>query len=230
MTEFKICGLKSLEHALAAADAGASLLGFVFVENVRRRIAVDQAQRLIQAVRDICGADCPRIVGLFANQPLAQVNRTARRCRLDAVQLCGDEPPDYWDNIDTWVIRQVKVDDTQPRAIAVADALRQVEEVVNRVHLTLLDKRVSGALGGTGHAFDWRIASEIACRHPIFLAGGLAPQNVRQAIAAAHPWGVDVSSGVETDGVKDPAKIAAFAAAVRAAAPPLHTRRNNVVS
>lgn len=230
MTEFKICGLKSLEHALAAADAGASLLGFVFVENVRRRIAVDQAQRLIQAMRDICGADCPRIVGLFANQPLNQVNRTARRCRLDAVQLCGDEPPDYWDNIDAWVIRQVKVDDTQPRAIAVADALRQVEEVVNRVHLTLLDKRVSGALGGTGHAFDWRIASEIACRHPIFLAGGLAPQNVRQAIAAAHPWGVDVSSGVETAGVKDPAKIAAFAAAVRAAAPPLHTRRNNVVS
>lgn len=230
MTEFKICGLKSLEHALAAADAGASLLGFVFVENVRRRIAVDQAQRLIQAMRDICGADCPRIVGLFANQPLAQVNRTANRCRLDAVQLCGDEPPDYWDNIDAWVIRQVKVDDTQPRALAVADALRQVEEVVNRVHLTLLDKRVSGALGGTGHAFDWRIASEIACRHPIFLAGGLAPQNVRQAIAAAHPWGVDVSSGVETAGVKDPAKIAAFAAAVRAAAPPLHTRRNNVVS
>lgn len=229
MTEFKICGLKSLEHALAAADAGASLLGFVFVENVRRRIAVDQAQRLIQTIRDICGADCPRIVGLFANQPLNQVNRIANRCRLDAVQLCGDEPPDYWDNIDAWVIRQVKVDDAQPRAIAVADALRQVEEVVNRVHLTLLDKRVSGALGGTGHAFDWRIASEIACRHPIFLAGGLAPQNVRQAIAAAQPWGVDVSSGVETAGVKDPAKIAAFAAAVRAASP-LPTRRNNVVS
>ena len=228
MTEFKICGLKSLEHALAAADAGASLLGFVFVEGVRRQIAVDTAQRLIRSIRDICGADCPRIVGLFANQPLSQVNRIARRCDLDAVQLCGDEPPDYWDNVDAWVIRQVKVDDTQPRAIAVADALRQVEEVVNRVHLTLLDKRVNGALGGTGHTFDWRIASEIACRHPVFLAGGLAPQNVRQAIAAAHPWGVDVSSGVETAGVKDPAKIAAFAAAVRAASP-LPARRNNVV-
>lgn len=219
MTEFKICGLKSLEHALAAADAGASLLGFVFVEGVRRQIAVDKAQRLIQSIRQARGADCPRIVGLFANQPLSQVNRTARRCDLDAVQLCGDEPPDYWDNVDAWVIRQVKVDDTQPRAIAVADALRQVEEVVNRVHLTLLDKRVSGALGGTGHTFDWRIASEIARRHPVFLAGGLAPQNVRRAIAAAHPWGVDVSSGVETAGVKDPAKILAFAAAVRAASP-----------
>ena len=83
-------------------------------------------------------------------------------------------------------------------------------------------------IGGAWHTFDWRIASEIACRHPVFLAGGLAPQNVRQAIAAAHPWGVDVSSGVETAGVKDPAKIAAFAAAVRAASA-LPAHRNNVV-
>ena len=217
MIEFKICGLKSLKHALAAADAGASLLGFVFVPGVRRRIAVQEAAHIIQSVRRARGADCPRIVGLFANQPLAEVNDTIKSCELDFAQLCGDEPPDYWDNIDAWVIRQVKVDDEMPRKSAIDTALRQVDEVVDRIHLTLLDKQVKGALGGTGHTFDWHIASEIARRHPVFLAGGLAPNNVRQAIDTVRPWGVDVSSGVETDGIKDTAKIAAFADMVRRA-------------
>ena len=216
--EFKICGLKSLEHTLAAADAGASLLGFVFVPGVRRRISVEQARSIIQAVREQLGSSCPRIVGLFANQPLQEVNRTVRQCSLDFAQLCGDEPPDYWDNVDAWVMRQVKVDDTLPHRTAISTALNEIEEVVNRLHLTLLDKRLKGALGGTGHTFDWGIASEIAKRHPVFLAGGLAPDNVRQAIDAVRPWGVDVSTGVETNGVKDIAKIAAFGDMVRAAA------------
>ena len=102
---------------------------------------------------------------------------------------------------------------------AVSTALHEIEEVVNRLHLTLLDKRLKGALGGTGHTFDWGIASEIARRHPVFLAGGLAPENVRQAIDTVRPWGVDVSTGVETDGIKDTAKIAAFAKIVSAANP-----------
>ena len=217
MTEFKICGLRTLPDALAAADAGAALLGFVFVEGVRRRIAVEQARDIITEVRRARGDDCPRIVGLFANQPLGDVNGVARACGLDAAQLCGDEPPEYCDGVDAGVIRQVKVDDGLPRAMAVADALREVERVAARGHMTLLDKRVRGALGGTGHTFDWGIAAEIARRHPIFLAGGLDPGNVARAIAAVTPRGVDVSSGVETDGVKDAAKIAAFGAAVRGA-------------
>ena len=218
MTEFKICGMRSLEHALAAADAGASMLGFVFVPGVRRRVPIEQAQQVISSLREIRGAECPRIVGLFANQPLEEVNNIINRCELDFAQLCGDEPPSFWDNVDSWVIRQVKVDDSIPRQEAVSDALRQIDEVVSRLHLTLLDKRVKGALGGTGHTFDWSIASEIAKRHPVFLAGGLAPENVRQAIDTVRPWGVDVSSGVETDGIKDTAKIAEFARIIRAAA------------
>ena len=217
MIEFKICGLKSLDHALAAASSGASLLGFVFVPGVRRRIEVSDAARIIQELRRKRGADCPRIVGLFANQPLAEVNSIIKSCDLDFAQLCGDEPPDFWDNVDAWVMRQVKVDDSLPRKQAIDTALRQVDEVVDRIHLTLLDKQMKGALGGTGHTFDWNIASEIAKRHPVFLAGGLSPANVRQAIETVQPWGVDVSSGVETDGVKDPAKIAAFADMVRSA-------------
>lgn len=213
--EFKICGLRSLEHALAAADAGASLLGFVFVPGVRRQVSVERARDVISRTRELCGADCPRIVGLFANQPLAEVNAVIRTCGLDFAQLCGDEPPNYWDNVDAWVMRQVKVDDSLPRKTAISTALNEIEEVTNRLHLTLLDKSLKGALGGTGHTFDWGIASEIARRHPVFLAGGLAPENVRQAINTVRPWGVDVSTGVETDGVKDTAKIAAFGKIVR---------------
>ena len=215
--EFKICGMRSLEHALAAADAGASLLGFVFVPGVRRQVSVEQAREVISSARELRGANCPRIVGLFANQPLQDVNKIVKQCDLNFVQLCGDEPPDYWDNVDAWVMRQVKVDDSLPRKTAVSTALNEIEEVVNRLHLTLLDKRMKGALGGTGHTFDWGIASEIARRHPVFLAGGLAPDNVRQAIETVRPWGVDVSTGVETDGIKDTAKIAAFARIVSAA-------------
>ena len=215
--EFKICGMRSLEHALAAADAGASLLGFVFVPGVRRQVSVEQAREVISSARELRGANCPRIVGLFANQPLQEVNKIVKQCDLNFVQLCGDEPPDYWDNVDAWVMRQVKVDDSLPRKTAVSTALNEIEEVVNRLHLTLLDKRMKGALGGTGHTFDWGIASEIARRHPVFLAGGLAPDNVRQAIETVRPWGVDVSTGVETDGIKDTAKIAAFARIASAA-------------
>ena len=215
MIEFKICGIRTRKHALAAADAGASLLGFVFVPGVRRRIEISDAARIIREVRLKRGADCPRIVGLFANQPLSEVNSIVKSCDLDFAQLCGDEPPDFWDNVDAWVIRQVKVDDAQPRKQAIDTALRQVDEVVDRIHLTLLDKQMKGALGGTGHTFDWDIAHEIAKRHPVFLAGGLSPTNVRQAIETVQPWGVDVSSGVETDGIKDTVKIAAFAQMVR---------------
>ena len=223
MTEFKICGMRSFEHALAAADAGASLLGFVFVPGVRRQVSVDLAKSIIRQLRELRGEASPRIVGLFANQPLREVNRTIRACELEFAQLCGDEPPDYWDTVDAWVVRQVKVDDSLPRRTAISEALHQIDEVVNRLHLTLLDKRVKGALGGTGHTFDWSIASEIARRHPVFLAGGLAPDNVRQAIDSVRPWGVDVSSGVETNGLKDISKIAAFGSIVRAATsePPL---------
>ena len=79
----------------------------------------------------------------------------------------------------------------------------------------MLDKHVDGLLGGTGRAFDWEVAGEIARSHEILLAGGLTPNNVADAISIARPWGVDVSSGVETDGVKDVAKIRAFAREVK---------------
>ena len=218
MTRFKICGLRDVSNALAAAESGADFLGFNFVEGVRRQIQPAEGSEIIYDFRMTFDGDkMPKIVGLFANQDARFINSVIHRCGLDYVQLCGDEPPDFWYALDAPVIRQVKVREELSRAEAVSNASRHVAEALDAGHIALLDKHQRGALGGTGVTFDWEIAREIALEHPVMLAGGLDPQNVAQAIEIAAPWGVDVSSGVETDGVKDAEKIKAFAAAVRSA-------------
>ena len=216
MTEFKICGLRTLEDALAAADAGASFLGFVFVPGVRRQIDEALASEIIQEIKRRTGSGGPRIVGLFANQAMSEVNRIISKCGLDFAQLCGDEPPDYWDQVEAWVIKMLKVADDGPKEKLVAGLRKHIEDAMSRMHLCLLDKHTAGALGGTGKSFDWSIAAEIAKNYRIILAGGLTPKNVHEAISKAGPWGVDVSTGVETDGVKDIEKIMAFGNNVRA--------------
>ena len=205
MTRLKICGLRETDHVRAAVAAGADLLGFNFVPGVRRQLARDRARELIQQCRQQSEACGPRVVGLFANQPLDDVNDTVRHCRLDMAQLCGDEPPEYWQQVEVPVIKQVKVHDMGHYNAVVSEVLSSVEAVVSR----------EGSLGGTGHTFDWSIAAEVAECYEFLLAGGLTPENVGQAVSVASPWGVDVSSGIETDGAKDPAKIARFAEAVR---------------
>ena len=130
-------------------------------------------------------------------------------------QLCGDESPEYWQRLEIPVIRQIKVREEASREETVAQVLRRVADVASLGHTPLLDKHEPRSLGGTGQTFDWTIARDVAPHHDFLLAGGLSPDNVGRAIAVVHPWGVDVSSGVETDGVKDSAKIAAFARQVR---------------
>ena len=222
MTMLKICGLREAAHALVAAEAGADLLGFVFVHRVRRQLEVEQARSIIDEYRRLSASPggpaspgSPRLVGLFANQSLSEVNHVIARCGLDLVQLCGDEDGDYWRQVDAAVVRQVRIDDTAPHSRAVADALRRVDEAASAGCIPLIDKQEAGLLGGTGRTFDWSIAKEVVARFDVLLAGGLTPDNVREAIDAVGPWGVDVSSGVETGGAKDPGKIAEFAKAVR---------------
>ena len=217
MTKFKICGLREVGHAVAAAEAGADFLGFVFVPGVRRQLQVEEARATIQEYRRLLGIGGPRLVGLFANQPLEEVNRVARHCTLDMAQICGDAAPEYLEGVQVPVIRQVKVRTIGCRDDTIAEVLRRVDEVVSAGHVPLLDSHQEGALGGTGLTFEWSIAEEVSRQYDTLLAGGLSPENVTQAIAAARPWGVDVSSGVETDGVKEPDKILAFAERVREA-------------
>ena len=217
MTRLKVCGLRDPANALVAAEAGADFLGFNFVPGARRRLATEHARDVIGEYRLRWGKDGPRLVGLFADQALDDVNHIVTYCDLDAAQLCGDERPEYWRALSVPVIKQVKVRDRGSTEGAVAETSRRVDEVVSNGQRAMLDKYEAGALGGTGKTFDWQIARQVAERYEFLLAGGLTPDNVGRAIATAAPWGVDVSSGVETDGVKDPKKIAAFAAAVRQA-------------
>jgi len=234
-TIFKICGIRDAAAATVAAESGADFLGFVFVEGVRRQLSPERGAEAIAEFRSALAPDSPsdsggasrkipKIVGLFANQPAAFVNRVARSCGLERAQLCGDEPPAFWDALDLPVIRQVKVREDLGREGAAALAARQAAEALEAGHLAVLDKHRRGALGGTGETFDWTLAARIgasvggadgASLDGLILAGGLTPENVSDAIAAASPWGVDVSSGVETGGVKDHAKIRRFARAVR---------------
>jgi len=208
----KIDGLRTAEHAFAAANAGADLLGFVLVEGVRRQLRPDQARDVISGYRDAYGPGGPGLVGVFRNQPAGWVNGVIREVGLDFAHLCGDEAPEYAAGLAVPAIRQVLVrPDTSPEQLHrnVADALAGHEMVV-------LDRFDPAAPGGTGKSFDWRVAEGIAGARGVLLAGGLNPGNVAEAVRMLRPWGVDVSSGVETDGVKDTAKIRAFVAAARA--------------
>ncbi|MBM3948538.1 MAG: phosphoribosylanthranilate isomerase [SAR202 cluster bacterium] len=238
MTRFKICGLRDPHHAVVAAKSGASFLGFVFVHGVRRQLTEQQAAGIISEYRRLRGQGGPRLVGLFADQPLDEVNRIVNTCGLDYAQLCGDEPPDYWGKVAVPIIKQIKVavpplpsrerplvpmslgpkgegDAAQAGLDAVVEhTLRRAEQVLAAGHRVLLDSYEPGHLGGTGRTFDWAVAREVAKSHEVILAGGLTPENVGRAVETVHPWAVDVSSGVETDGVKDGAKIKAFADAV----------------
>ena len=217
MTKFKICGLRDADNALVAANAGADFLGLNFVPRVRRQITQEHSKCIVDHLRTKLGERVPTLVGLFANQPVDEVNHIAEQCGLELAQLCGDEPREYWDEVVVPVIRQIKVRDDIPTDDAVERAARQIEEVIGSGYTPMLDKYEQGALGGTGRTFDWRIAGELASRYDLILAGGLTPDNVARAVADVGPWGVDVSSGVETDGVKDAAKIRRFAQEVRRA-------------
>ena len=211
MTHVKICGISRREDAEAAA--GADFIGLVFADSPRR-VTLEQARALVEAVRS--RPDPPKTVGVFANNPLDDVNETARALALDYVQLSGDEPDDDLRRVEAPVIRAVHVQagpGQRPDPAALAARL----DALHALGVTpLLDAKVDARYGGTGRRFDHASARDAARRHDFLLAGGLTPENVAEAVAEVRPWGVDVSSGVETAGAKDPAKIRAFIEAVRA--------------
>jgi phosphoribosylanthranilate isomerase len=203
MTHVKICGIKRPEDALVAIEAGADLLGFVFAPS-RRRLTADEAREITAQVHACSSA---RAVGIFVNADPDEMNRVAGRCELDYVQLSGDEPEEIVELLDVPAIQAIHVG-----AHMTAEELA-ARAGATRAEIVLLDTAEKGSYGGTGKTFDWTVVPSLD--RPVLLAGGLHPGNVREAVRAIRPWGVDVSSGVETDGEKDHAKIREFVMKVK---------------
>lgn len=196
MTHVKICGLREVEHALAATEAGADLIGFIFHRPARRYVEPAVAKQIADAVRGRV-----QLVGVFVDGEPMRMAEIADQVGLDLIQLACDAPASRP------TVRTVHVD--------AQTSLQAIAEQVRGAQLIHLDTKRDGHHGGTGQTFDWTIARAASSVGPVLLAGGLHPGNVAEAISTAAPWGVDVSSGVETDGRKDPSKIEAFIRAVK---------------
>lgn len=211
----KICGVKTINHALIASNHGADLVGIVFVPGRTRMLDLSAARSICEELR-LHNEKIPQIVGLFSDQSLEEVNHAIDYCGLDMVQLCGNESLYYCDSISCKVIKviQVPVESKQPDLVESLSGL--ISNYTDKGCYITLDSLIPGYEGGTGQSFDWSIAANLSeLGHSFLLAGGLSPSNVNEAIKIVNPFGVDVSSGVETDGEKDPAKIADFISQAR---------------
>lgn len=203
----KICGITNAADGIVAAEAGADLLGFVFCDESPRYITPEAAAQIIRQLPPFVVK-----VGLFVNAPEEDVMRAITVCGLDMLQFHGNETPEYCRQFGLMTIKAFRIRD--------AGSLDALEKYPTDAWL--LDAYTPGKLGGTGEVFDWDLA--IAARgrgRPIFLAGGLNPDNVAEAVRRVRPYGVDVSSGVESaPGKKDQAKVRAFVRAAKAASKP----------
>lgn len=208
----KICGLSEIDSTLAASRAGADFLGLIFAASPRQ-VSPEQALPIIETVRAL--PDPPEIVGVFADLPSDEVNRIAAYCRLDRVQLSGNETWDYCREIEKPVIKVIHVSDSQPPGEMLDEIATGHNLLPEDRFICLLDTHTGKVYGGSGQTFNWHLAREVSSSFPVMVAGGLSPDNVAQLVAEVNPWGVDVSSGVETAGKKDISKIKAFIGAVR---------------
>jgi len=213
MTRIKICGIRCKAHALAAVEAGVDFIGLVFAPSPRQ-VSPAQAREIAGAVKK--SSDAIKVVGVFVNAPSSQVNELADFCALDWVQLSGDESWEYCREVIRPVIKAIRIDQQSPEKLY-AELSAGNKLLPTQEFIALLDSRVDGKYGGTGESFNWDLAQEVAKRFPVIIAGGLDPKNVGKLIKKVAPWGVDVSSGVETGGVKDIVKIKTFIEAVRKA-------------
>jgi phosphoribosylanthranilate isomerase len=193
----KVCGITRLEDAEAAVNGGARALGFVFWPGSPRFIDPHRARAIVARLPPFVTT-----VGVFVNQPVGHVNAVAALVRLGAVQLHGDEGFGYAAQMARPTLKAIGIGEHTESTIADAWPARIT---------VLLDVNDARRRGGTGRTVDWAIAAAVAARRRAILAGGLTPDNVAQAVAQVHPFGIDVSSGVEqSPGIKDHGRIRAL--------------------
>lgn len=197
VTRIKICGITRIEDAMAAVEAGADALGFVFYKDSPRAITIDQAKNICQQLPPFITS-----VGLFVNASNNEVLDIANYLHLDLLQFHGEESAEYCEQFNYPWIKAIRV---QPDT--------NIEAAIKNYKTSkgiLLDSYVHGVQGGTGTTFDWSLIPQNLSK-PIILAGGLTIDNVQQAIQSCRPYAVDVSGGVElSKGLKDHDKIKRF--------------------
>ena len=194
--KIKVCGMTSLEDTLVAVDAGADAVGFIFYKKSPRSVTIKTVCEIVDGLPPFVDA-----IGIFVNESAEQINKIADRCKLDRVQLHGDETPAFCKKIRRRVIKAIRVKDIQ--------SLKKLSDFP--VSGFLLDTFSEEQRGGTGKVFDWNLVHPAKKYGTVILAGGLTPNNVRQAIHRVKPYGVDVCSGVESlPGIKDHKKVKAF--------------------
>jgi phosphoribosylanthranilate isomerase len=211
----KICGLRQPEHAEVAAAAGADLIGFIFAP-ARRQVSAATARSCIAAARAAAPGRNLFAIGVFVDAPASEVARIAHESNIDAIQLHGSETPESLQNLPAPVLKAFRPRPEVNAAHVVTEINRYRSGSTPPVGI-LIDGYAEGVLGGTGARADWRRAKEIGATLPFLLAGGLDPDNVGAAIREVRPLGVDVSSGVEIDGVKTAGRIQEFIHAARKA-------------
>ena len=200
----KICGITRIEDALAAVEAGADAIGFVFYPKSPRAVTIEQAQRIIAQLPPFIST-----VGLFVNADRQELKALLEVVPLDLIQFHGDETPEQCEGYGRPWIKALRVQAGDDIAASCA--------LYDKASGILLDTFVAGVPGGTGETFDWALIPKQLSK-PIVLAGGLTSANVSQAIAQVRPYAVDVSGGVEMSrGIKDHDKIRAFMSAVHGA-------------
>jgi phosphoribosylanthranilate isomerase len=199
----KVCGFTNYEDARMALDLGVDALGFNFYPSSPRYIRPEDARVIIRRLPPFAVS-----VGLFVNvSQTIEVIETARTAGVQILQLHGDESAEYCRELAGWpLIKALRIGEN-----GVFDNLKDYE-----VRAFLLDAKDDALFGGTGKSFDWLLAKNIQSICPVILAGGLRPDNVREAIRIVHPYAVDVCSGVERKpGIKDPGKLKEFMNEVR---------------
>ena len=205
MVKVKICGITNFEDAQAAIEAGADLLGFNFYSKSPRYVSPEVARSIVEHIRSRNRVQT--LVGVFVNSNLDEVQSILQTVKLDLAQLHGDESLEFLEQLKGYgfkALRPVSVKEAVVNAVKYAPRGSQAPAL-------LIDAYRKDQYGGTGQVGDWSIATRLAERYSILLAGGLTPENVAVAIRQVKPWGVDTASGVEVaPRRKDAAKMRAF--------------------